>query len=78
MKTETLSVRVPADLVSRVAKFSEKTGVERASLVRASLEAVLSYYEKHDFMAFPIEIVPKVHKMQIPAEKPKVQMGPRG
>jgi predicted DNA-binding protein len=77
MKTETLSVRVPAELVARVSKFSENTGVERASLVRASLEAVLAYYENHGFMAFPIEIIPKVHKMQVPAEKPKVLMGPR-
>ena len=56
MKTGTLSTRVDAGLIARLAKFEERTGVEKATLVRASLAAALDCYERHERIAFPLVI----------------------
>ena len=59
MKTKTLSVRMDAAIVDRVASFEKNTGVGRATLVRESVLAVLNFQEAHGFVSFPIEIIPK-------------------
>jgi hypothetical protein len=56
MKTGTLSTRVDADLIARLAKFEERTGVEKATLVRASLAAALDCYDRQGALTFPLVI----------------------
>ena len=56
MKTGTLSTRVDAGLIARLAKFEERTGVEKATLVRAALTAALDCYERQGRIAFPLVI----------------------
>jgi len=56
MKSATLSTRVDAGLIARLAKFEERTGVEKATLVRAALTAALDCYERQGRIAFPLVI----------------------
>ena len=56
MKTATLSTRVDAGLIARLAKFEEHSGVERATLVRAALTAALDCYERQGALTFPLVI----------------------
>lgn len=62
MKTETLSIRVESDLIARMKQFESRTGVEKATLVRAAVSAVLDFHEANGFITFPIEIVPTAGK----------------
>jgi predicted DNA-binding protein len=57
VKTETLSIRVESDLIARMKEFESRTGVEKATLVRAAVRAVLGFYEANGFISFPIEVV---------------------
>jgi hypothetical protein len=57
MKTGTLSTRVDKDLLERLDKFERETLVEKASLVRASLTAVLDHYDQHGSIVFPLIVV---------------------
>ena len=56
MKSGTLSTRVDARLIARLAKFEEHSGVEKATLVRAALTAALDCYERQGRIAFPLVI----------------------
>lgn len=62
MKTETLSIRVESDLIARMQQFEASTGVEKATLLRAAVSAVLAFYEANGFISFPIEVVPTAGK----------------
>lgn len=56
MKTGTLSTRVDTSLIARLEKFEEATGIERASLVRALLNAALDCCERQGGLRFPLKI----------------------
>lgn len=54
MKTQTLSIRVDGQLVTRLANFESDSGVERATLIRASVVAALDHYESTGSITFPL------------------------
>jgi hypothetical protein len=56
MKSSTLSTRVDSSLIGRLAAFEQRTGVEKASLVRAALTAALDCYERQGALTFPLTI----------------------
>ena len=56
MKTVTLSIRVDPQLVEGLQEFEIKTGIERASLVRASVKAALDHFSETGSIIFPIKI----------------------
>ena len=57
MKTGTLSTRVDKALLDRLENFERETMVEKASLVRASLTAVLDHYDRCGSIVFPLIVV---------------------
>ena len=62
MKTKTLSVRVESKLIDDLELIEAKTMIERASIVRASLEAVRAFYEEHGYLQMPFKLVPSSAK----------------
>lgn len=69
MKTKTLSVRMDEAILVRVDRFEKNTGIERASLVRNAIQACLEFEERHGYIPFPVEIIPK---RMTPPKKPNV------
>lgn len=57
MKTKTLSIRVDEKLSAELQAFEDKTGIERASLVRAAIKAVLDHFKEADSIVFPLEVI---------------------
>ncbi len=54
-----LNVRLDASMSRRLNECAKATGIDATILCRSGLEAILSYFEKHRTIAFPIEIRPK-------------------
>ncbi len=49
-----ISVRVPDELKTRLAKAANHTHVDESVLVRAALSSVVDYIEKHGKVTFPL------------------------
>lgn len=57
-KTYQLGVRMDEDLLARLRKFEEQTGISSSALARATLESALDYFETQNEIAFPLRCVP--------------------
>lgn len=71
MKTQTLSVRVEAELIARIEKFEQSTGIERASLIRNAIIAVLNYHDEFNDITFPLAVTSGRKR----AKAPNVRIG---
>jgi predicted DNA-binding protein len=59
-KEPRISVRVAAELKSRIEAITAKTGLDEASLVRNCIEALCDHVEKTGQISFPLEVGPKL------------------
>ena len=57
MKTVHLAVRISEELHQRLEAVSDSMNVEKPTLVRGALEAVVSYVERNGRITFPLVLV---------------------
>lgn len=58
-KTYQLGVRMDEDLLARLRRFEEQTGISSSALARATLESALDYFESEKEIVFPLCCVPR-------------------
>lgn len=58
-KTYQLGVRMDEDLLARLRRFEEQTGISSSALARATLESALDYFEQEKEIVFPLRCVPR-------------------
>lgn len=63
-KDDRIAVRVSADLKRRLVAVAAKTGVDEATIVRNSIQALIDHAEKFGEIRFPI-------KLEAPQQKAK-------
>lgn len=75
MKTQTFSFRIESELMQRLENVEAGTGIERASIVRNAVLAVVNYHEEFGEITFPLVVISGRRK---PVGKAKVISGFRG
>lgn len=61
-KEPRISVRVDAQLKSRIEAVVAGTGIDEATLVRNCLEALCDYVEQTGSITFPLQVTPREKK----------------
>jgi hypothetical protein len=56
-KTRVIGIRVEESVFQRLAKLESETGMEKVSLARTALVAVLEHYESSGQLVLPLKIV---------------------
>lgn len=56
-KTRVIGIRVEESVFQRLAKLESETGMEKVSLARTALVAVLEHYESTGQLVLPLKIV---------------------
>lgn len=56
-KSQQLNVRIPEADYSRLAKMESLTGVEKVTLARVALIALLDYFDETGRVSFPLRVV---------------------
>ena len=54
-----VNVRIAEELKGDVQRVLELTGVDESALVRACLESVVEYFDKHGEITLPLVVLPK-------------------
>lgn len=54
-----LSIRLPGDILEKLAAIQEKHGLTPTEIARRLLEQVCEFYTVHGYFAFPVRIFPE-------------------